>query len=53
MRYIVFIALLFGLGRVNAQELQAKFTVVANRVSNQVDKKTFSSAAVKFHALLR
>jgi hypothetical protein len=30
-------------GAVNAQELQAKFTVVANRVSNQVDKKTFQT----------
>ena len=27
----------------NSQELQARLTVVANRVSNQVDKKTFQT----------
>jgi hypothetical protein len=43
MRTLLFVAFLFGLGNVNAQELQAKFTVVANRVSNQVDKKTFQT----------
>src|SRR4051812_38974151 len=36
-------ALLFLSLKSNAQELQAKFTVLANRVSTQVDKKTFQT----------
>jgi hypothetical protein len=43
MRALLFIMMLLVTGAVNAQELQAKFTVVANRVSNQVDKKTFQT----------
>ena len=43
MRWIVVAALLFGLQKADAQELQAKFSVLANRVSNQVDKKVFQT----------
>ena len=43
MRYLLLVAFFLGLGTVNAQELQAKFSVVSNRVSNQVDKKTFQT----------
>ncbi|GAA4747723.1 DUF4835 family protein [Flavisolibacter ginsenosidimutans] len=39
-----FILVVFFITRIaNAQELQAKFTVLANRVSSQVDKKTFQT----------
>jgi len=44
MKWIVAIALLFAtVQKTGAQELQAKFTVLANRVSTQVDKKTFQT----------
>lgn len=43
MRWIVVVALFFGLQKADAQELQAKFSVLANRVSNQVDKKVFQT----------
>jgi hypothetical protein len=43
MRLFLLIAFLLGVQTVDAQELQARFTVVANRVSNQVDKKTFQT----------
>ena len=43
MRYLLLVAFFLGLGTVNAQELQAKFSVVSNRVSNQVDKKIFQT----------
>lgn len=43
MKWIVAAALLFTLQRSAAQELQAKVTVLANRVSNKVDKKTFQT----------
>jgi len=43
MRLFLLIAFLLGVQTVEAQELQARFTVVANRVSNQVDKKTFQT----------
>lgn len=36
-------ALLFSLQTIQAQELQAKVSVLANRVSNQVDKKMFQT----------
>ena len=41
----IFFAVLafFATQLANAQELQAKFTVLANRVSTQVDKKTFQT----------
>jgi hypothetical protein len=43
MRVFIIAALLLGLNNVKAQELQARVTVIANRVSNQVDKKTFQT----------
>lgn len=43
MKWIVVMALLFTLQKASAQELQAKFTVLANRVSTQVDKKVFQT----------
>jgi hypothetical protein len=43
MRVFIIAALLLGLNDVQAQELQARVTVIANRVSNQVDKKTFQT----------
>jgi len=43
MKAIFFVAILLVTQIINAQELQAKFTVVANRVSTQVDKKTFTT----------
>lgn len=43
MRTLFFVCFLLGMQGVKAQELQARFTVVANRVSNQVDKKTFQT----------
>lgn len=43
MKWIVAAALLFTLQKSVAQELQAKVTVLANRVSNKVDKKTFQT----------
>jgi hypothetical protein len=43
MRIIfIFLALVFFTD-LNSQELQARFTVMANRVSTQVDKKTFQT----------
>ena len=38
--FFIFIALA---GTANAQELQARFTIVSNKVSTTVDKKIFSS----------
>src|SRR5829696_8008822 len=43
MSVLFFIFLLFGSHLLNAQELQANVTVVANRVSSQVPKKTFQT----------
>lgn len=43
IKWIVTVVLLISLQNVQAQELQARFTVVANRVSAQVDKKTFTT----------
>lgn len=44
MKWIVAAALLiFTVQKAPAQELQARFTVVANRVSTQVDKKVFQT----------
>lgn len=43
MRILFTIVLFFSALAADAQELQAKFTVVANRVSNAVDKKTFQT----------
>lgn len=44
MRRIFFsLAILLATRLAGAQELQAKFTVLANRVSTQVDKKTFQT----------
>ncbi len=43
MRWIVMPVLLLLLQTANAQEMQARFTVMANRVSTQVDKKTFQT----------
>lgn len=43
MKLILIVAFILLTQLTKAQELQAKFTVVANRVSNQVDKKTFST----------
>lgn len=43
MRNLFFVAILLTTQFANAQELQARFTVVANRVSTQVDKKTFTT----------
>ncbi len=43
MRLILVVASFLILQKVQSQELLAKFTVVANRVSTQVDKKTFQT----------
>ena len=43
MRTLFLLSILFLTRLANAQELQAKFTVLANRVSTQVDKKTFQT----------
>lgn len=43
MKKIITAALVLLLHNSEAQELQAKITVVANRVSTQVDKKTFQT----------
>lgn len=43
MRTLIILFALLVTHCVQAQELQAKFTVVANRVSNQVDKKVFQT----------
>lgn len=43
MKWIVTAALFFSLQTMYAQELQAKVSVLANRVSNQVDKKVFQT----------
>jgi hypothetical protein len=43
IKWIVTAILLVSLQTGQAQELQARFTVVANRVSAQVDKKTFTT----------
>src|SRR5690349_10761231 len=43
MKTILTILLILLLHAGHSQELQARFTVVANRVSNQVDKKTFQT----------
>lgn len=43
MKWIIAAALLITMQRTAAQELQAKVTVMANRVSNKVDKKTFQT----------
>ncbi len=41
-KIVIAVALLFA-ARVNAQELKARVNVVANRVGNNVDKKTFQT----------
>lgn len=43
MRWMMVAALLLVLQKGTTQELQAKVTVLANRVSNKVDKKTFQT----------
>lgn len=43
MKKFFFLASFFVMQLVEAQEMQAKFTVVANRVSTQVDKKIFQT----------
>jgi hypothetical protein len=43
MRWMIAAALLLVLQRGTTQELQAKVTVLASRVSNKVDKKTFQT----------
>ncbi|HZH65108.1 MAG TPA: DUF4835 family protein [Flavisolibacter sp.] len=43
MRTSLLIAMLLVMHVAGAQELQAKFTVISNRVSTQVDKKTFQT----------
>lgn len=43
MKILFTIVFFFAALIADAQELQAKFTVVANRVSNAVDKKTFQT----------
>ncbi|WP_121354231.1 type IX secretion system protein PorD [Flavisolibacter nicotianae] len=43
MKWIIAVALLVTMQKATAQELQAKVTVMANRVSNKVDKKTFQT----------
>jgi hypothetical protein len=43
MKWILGLILLFAVQQASAQELQARFTVMANRVSTQVDKKTFTT----------
>lgn len=43
IKWIVTTALALSLQVTKAQELQARFSVVANRVSTQVDKKTFTA----------
>ena len=43
IKWIFTTALLVSLQAAEAQELQARFSVVANRVSTQVDKKTFTT----------
>jgi hypothetical protein len=43
MKWMVAAVLLFALQTGHTQELQAKFSVLANRVSNQVDKKIFQT----------
>jgi hypothetical protein len=43
MRTSLFAAMLLMMQAAGAQELQAKFTVLSNRVSTQVDKKTFQT----------
>ena len=43
MKWILSALICFILQQSQAQELQARFTVLANRVSTQVDKKTFQT----------
>ncbi|RYZ57699.1 MAG: DUF4835 family protein [Chitinophagaceae bacterium] len=43
MKWIALPVLLLLMHQAGAQEMQARFTVMANRVSNQVDKKTFTT----------
>jgi hypothetical protein len=43
MRLFFILSFILGFQCIKAQELQARFTVIANRVSNQVDKKTFQT----------
>ncbi|NTS41971.1 DUF4835 family protein [Flavisolibacter sp. BT320] len=43
MKWIALPLLLLLMQQAGAQEMQARFTVMANRVSNQVDKKTFTT----------
>jgi hypothetical protein len=43
MRWILAAVCMLWLQNAEAQELQARFSVMANRVSTQVDKKTFTT----------
>src|SRR5215210_5339245 len=43
MKWILTSLLFLTLQQSNAQELQARFTVMANRISTQVDKKVFQT----------
>jgi hypothetical protein len=43
MRITILLLTLFFFQELRSQELQARFTVMANRVSTQVDKKTFQT----------
>lgn len=43
IKWIITTLLLVSLQQASAQEMQARFTVVANRVSTQVDKKVFQT----------
>jgi hypothetical protein len=43
MKTLFYVLALFATLGTNAQELQSRFSVIANRVSNQVDKKTFQT----------
>lgn len=49
--FVILFLLLSGIG-VSAQELQGKLTVIANRVSNQVDRKIFQTMQTGLNNLI-
>ena len=42
-RIIIVLAFVFGTGIVNAQEIQARLTVMTNKISTNIDKKIFNT----------
>ncbi len=52
MKVILFVLAFIGAQVIHAQELQGKFTVVATRVSTQVDKKVFQTLQTALNNLI-